>query len=62
MRNIRQSLFFAFIYNVGGIPVAAGVRYPVFGILLPLIVAATAMTLSSVNATGAALRLRTVRL
>ncbi|MDR3532286.1 MAG: heavy metal translocating P-type ATPase [Rhodopila sp.] len=62
MRNIRQNLFFAFIYNALGIPIAAGVLYPVFGILLSPVIAALAMSLSSVSVVGNALRLRTVRL
>lgn len=62
MRNIRQNLFFAFIYNALGVPVAAGVLYPAFGILLSPMIAAAAMSLSSVSVVGNALRLRTVRL
>jgi len=62
MRNIRQNLFFAFIYNAVGVPIAAGVLYPSFGILLSPIVAAAAMALSSVSVIGNALRLRNVRL
>jgi Cu+-exporting ATPase len=62
MRNIRQNLVFAFAYNAIGIPVAAGVLYPAFGILLSPVVAALAMSLSSVSVIGNALRLRTVRL
>jgi Cu+-exporting ATPase len=62
MRNIRQNLFFAFIYNAGGIPIAAGILYPTFGILLSPIIAAAAMALSSVSVVGNALRLRAVRL
>ncbi len=62
MRNIRQNLFFAFIYNALGVPVAAGVLYPVFGILLSPIIAAAAMSFSSVSVVGNALRLRAVRL
>lgn len=58
MRNIRQNLFFAFIYNALGVPIAAGVLYPVFGILLSPIIAAAAMSLSSVSVIGNALRLR----
>jgi P-type Cu+ transporter len=58
MRNIRQNLFFAFIYNAIGVPVAAGVLYPTFGILLSPIIAAAAMALSSVSVVGNALRLR----
>jgi heavy metal translocating P-type ATPase len=62
MRNIRQNLFFAFIYNAAGVPIAAGVLYPIFGILLSPIIAATAMALSSVSVIGNALRLRTLHL
>ncbi len=62
MRNIRQNLFFAFIYNALGVPIAAGVLYPVFGILLSPIIAAAAMTFSSVSVIGNALRLRSVEL
>jgi Cu+-exporting ATPase len=62
MRNIRQNLFFAFIYNAAGVPVAAGVLYPYFGILLSPIIAAAAMSLSSVSVIANALRLRRVRL
>jgi Cu+-exporting ATPase len=62
MRNIRQNLFLAFIYNAAGIPIAAGVLYPSFGILLSPIIAAAAMALSSVSVVGNALRLRRVRL
>ena len=62
MRNIRQNLFFAFIYNAAGVPIAAGVLYPFFGILLSPIIAAAAMALSSVSVIGNAIRLRTVRL
>jgi Cu+-exporting ATPase len=62
MRNIRQNLFFAFIYNALGVPVAAGVLYPVLGILLSPIIAAAAMALSSVSVVGNALRLRSVSL
>jgi P-type Cu+ transporter len=49
MRNIRQNLFFAFVYNAAGVPIAAGVLYPVFGILLSPMIAAAAMALSSVS-------------
>ncbi|HEX7725547.1 MAG TPA: hypothetical protein VF410_03245, partial [Rhizomicrobium sp.] len=56
--NIRQNLFFAFVYNTIGIPIAAGVLYPHFGILLSPVIAAAAMTLSSVSVIGNALRLR----
>jgi len=62
MRNIRQNLFFAFIYNALGVPVAAGVLYPFFGILLSPIIAAAAMALSSVSVIGNSLRLRGYRL
>jgi P-type Cu+ transporter len=62
MRNIRQNLFFAFIYNAAGVPIAAGVLYPVFGLLLSPVIAAAAMALSSVSVVGNALRLRKVRL
>ena len=62
MRNIRQKLGFAFIYNVAGVPLAAGVLYPAFGLLLSPIVAALAMALSSVSVIGNALRLRGARL
>jgi Cu+-exporting ATPase len=62
MRNIRQNLFFAFIYNAAGIPIAAGILYPTFGILLSPIIAAAAMALSSVSVVGNALRLRTTEL
>jgi Cu+-exporting ATPase len=62
MRNIRQNLFFAFIYNTLGVPLAAGVLYPVFGLLLSPMIAAAAMSLSSVSVIGNALRLRTLKL
>jgi Cu+-exporting ATPase len=62
MRNIRQNLFFAFIYNAAGIPIAAGILYPAFGLLLSPIIAAAAMALSSVSVVGNALRLRMTRL
>jgi Cu+-exporting ATPase len=62
MRNIRQNLFFAFVYNAAGVPIAAGLLYPAFGLLLSPIVAAAAMALSSVSVVGNALRLRRVRL
>lgn len=58
MSNIRQNLFFAFVYNAAGVPIAAGVLYPVFGLLLSPIIAAAAMALSSVSVIGNALRLR----
>jgi Cu+-exporting ATPase len=60
MRNIRQNLFFAFIYNAAGVPIAAGVLYPAFGLLLSPIIAAAAMSFSSVSVVGNALRLRRV--
>jgi Cu+-exporting ATPase len=59
MSNIRENLFFAFVYNAAGVPIAAGVLYPTFGILLSPIVAAAAMSLSSVSVIANALRLRT---
>lgn len=62
MRNIRQNLFFAFVYNVLGVPVAAGVLYPFFGLLLNPMIAAAAMSLSSVSVIANALRLRGLRL
>ena len=62
MSNIRQNLFFAFIYNVLGVPVAAGVLYPAFGLLLSPIIASAAMTFSSVSVIANALRLRRVEL
>jgi P-type Cu+ transporter len=62
MGNIRQNLFFAFVYNAAGVPIAAGVLYPFFGILLSPIIAAAAMALSSVSVVGNALRLRRVEL
>jgi Cu+-exporting ATPase len=62
MRNIKQNLFFAFVYNAIGVPVAAGVLYPFFGILLSPIIAAAAMSFSSVSVIGNALRLRRARL
>ena len=62
MGNIRQNLFFAFAYNAAGVPIAAGVLYPMFGILLSPIIAAAAMALSSVSVVGNALRLRGTRL
>jgi len=60
MRNIRQNLFFAFIYNTAGVPIAAGVLYPFFGILLSPMIAAAAMSFSSVSVIGNSLRLRRV--
>ncbi len=62
MRNIRQNLFFAMIYNAVGVPVAAGILYPFFGILISPVFAAAAMSLSSVSVIGNALRLRTARI
>ena len=62
IRNIKQNLFFAFIYNALGVPIAAGVLYPVFGVLLSPMIAAAAMSLSSVSVIGNALRLRSVKL
>jgi Cu+-exporting ATPase len=62
MRNIKQNLVFAFLYNALGIPLAAGVLYPVFGLLLSPMIAAGAMSLSSVSVIGNALRLKTVKL
>ena len=62
MRNIRQNLFFAFCYNAAGVPIAAGVLYPIFGILLSPVIAAAAMALSSVSVVGNALRLRRIKL
>jgi len=62
MRNIRQNLFFAFAYNSLGVPIAAGVLYPFFGLLLSPILASAAMTFSSVSVIANALRLRTVKL
>ncbi len=62
MRNIRENLILAFAYNIIGIPVAAGVLYPAFGILLSPIIAAAAMSLSSVSVIGNALRLRVARI
>jgi Cu+-exporting ATPase len=62
MSNIRQNLFFAFIYNLLGVPIAAGVLYPFFGILLSPVLAAAAMSLSSVSVITNSLRLRNVKL
>lgn len=62
MNNIRQNLFFAFIYNAAGVPIAAGVLYPSFGILLSPIIAAAAMALSSVSVVGNALRLKLIKI
>jgi Cu+-exporting ATPase len=62
MRNIKQNLFWAFVYNILGVPIAAGVLYPVFGILLSPMIAAAAMSFSSVSVIANALRLRRVQL
>jgi cation transport ATPase len=62
MKNIRQNLFFAFIYNSIGVPIAAGVLYPFFGILLSPILAAAAMSFSSVSVITNSLRLRAMKL
>jgi len=62
IRNIRQNLFFAFVYNALGVPVAAGILYPFFGVLLSPVFAAAAMSLSSVSVIANALRLRAVKL
>jgi Cu+-exporting ATPase len=62
IRNIRQNLFFAFVYNAAGIPIAAGLLYPLFGLLLSPMIAAAAMSLSSVSVITNALRLRRLRL
>jgi Cu+-exporting ATPase len=62
MRNIRQNLFFAFVYNALGVPVAAGLLYPFFGVLLSPIIAAAAMALSSISVVGNSLRLRSARI
>jgi Cu+-exporting ATPase len=62
MSNIRQNLLFAFFYNAAGVPIAAGVLYPSFGILVSPVVAAAAMALSSVSVIGNALRLRNAKL
>ncbi len=61
MRNIKQNLFFAFAYNAAGIPIAAGVLFPAFGLLLNPMIAAAAMAFSSVSVIGNALRLRRVK-
>jgi Cu+-exporting ATPase len=58
MRNVKQNLFWAFVYNILGVPIAAGVLYPFFGILLSPMIAAAAMSFSSVSVIGNALRLR----
>ena len=62
MRTMKQNLFWAFIYNVVGIPVAAGVLYPAFGVLLSPVLASAAMAFSSVSVVGNSLRLRTARI
>jgi Cu+-exporting ATPase len=62
MRNIRQNLFFAFVYNALGVPVAAGIAYPLFGLLLSPMIASAAMTFSSVSVILNALRLRRLAL
>jgi Cu+-exporting ATPase len=62
MRNIRQNLFFAFIYNTLGVPLAAGILFPFFGLLLSPMIASAAMSLSSVSVISNALRLRHARL
>ncbi len=62
MRNIRQNLFFAFVYNAIGVPIAAGVLYPNFGLLLSPVIAAAAMSMSSVSVILNAIRLRTIKL
>ncbi len=62
MKNIKQNLFFAFIYNVAGVPIAAGLLYPFFGILLSPMIAAAAMSVSSVSVIGNSLRLRNIKL
>jgi Cu+-exporting ATPase len=62
MRNIRQNLFFAFVYNALGVPVAAGLLYPFFGLLLSPMIAAAAMSISSISVVGNALRLRKTRM
>ena len=62
MRNIKENLLFAFVYNALGVPIAAGVLYPIFGLLLSPMIAAAAMSFSSVSVIANALRLRTVKL
>jgi cation transport ATPase len=62
MRNIRQNLFFAFVYNLLGVPIAAGVLYPFTGLLLQPVLAAAAMSFSSVSVIANALRLRNAKL
>jgi Cu+-exporting ATPase len=62
MRNLKQNLFFAFVYNSVGVPIAAGVLYPAFGLLLSPMIAAAAMSFSSVSVIGNALRMRKVKI
>jgi Cu+-exporting ATPase len=62
MRNIRENLFFSFIFNAAGVPVAAGILYPVLGLLLSPMIAGAAMALSSLAVVGNSLRLRSARL
>jgi len=62
MRNVKQNLFFAFVYNALGVPIAAGVLYPVFGLLLSPIIAGAAMAMSSVSVVSNALRLRRAKI
>ena len=62
MTNIKQNLFFAFVYNAAGVPVAAGVLYPAFGLLLSPMIAAAAMSFSSVSVIANSLRLRTTKI
>ena len=62
MNNIRQNLFFAFVYNLAGVPIAAGILYPTFGLLLSPIFAAVAMSLSSVSVIGNSLRIRAIKI
>ena len=62
MKNIRQNLFFAFVYNSAGVPIAAGVLYPFFGLLLSPVIAAAAMSLSSVSVIANALRLKNIKI
>ncbi len=62
MRNIRENLVFAFAYNTAGVPIAAGILYPFFGLLLSPMIAAAAMSMSSVSVIGNALRLRRARI
>lgn len=62
MKNIKENLFFAFIYNILGVPIAAGLLYPIFGVLLSPMIASAAMTFSSVSVIGNALRLRKLEL